>query len=126
MRHVAPTFAFAAFAMMVAWSPATAADAEGANVRVASFQNASGDSYFAASVQPVANDELMKAVRDSAADVVVVVDTSASRTLGSRGYQPARLASTVASRWRHCEAFWLRCETVIVFRSLPPTSVLPI
>ncbi len=95
MRHVAPTVALAVLAM-TAWSPALAADSDGANVRVASFQTPSGDAYFAASVQPSATDTLLKAVRDSAADVVVVVDTSASQVGEFRRESLAALRTVIA------------------------------
>ena len=61
---------------------APAAETEGANVRIATFapaEDATGDRYFAASIQPSADDALVTAVRDASADVVIVIDTSASQ-----------------------------------------------
>ena len=57
----------------------TARADEGANVRIATFEQDASSRYFAASIQPEADDALIKAVSQADADVVVVIDTSASQ-----------------------------------------------
>ena len=57
---------------------ASATAVDGANLRVATYRGEAGG-YFAASVQPTADDALLAAV-DVPADVVVVIDTSASQS----------------------------------------------
>ena len=56
----------------------------GAQVRIVSFQGDSSEapshSYFAAAIQPSADDALLAEVKKPAADVIVVVDTSASQS----------------------------------------------
>ncbi|QDT10412.1 VWA domain-containing protein [Planctomycetes bacterium K23_9] len=58
---------------------ADSGQSDGANVRIASYQTPSGDVFFASSIQPSADDSLLNAARKAPADVVIVVDTSASQ-----------------------------------------------
>ena len=70
-----------------AQSPSGNSVSDGANVRIATFDQAKANGadgkstqrYFAASIQPSADTSLLDAVREPAADVVVVIDTSASQ-----------------------------------------------
>ncbi|MEL6108777.1 MAG: VWA domain-containing protein, partial [Planctomycetota bacterium] len=70
--------------------------AENAQVRIAGYE-ANGDAYFAASIQPSADDALLQAVDQAGADVVIVVDTSASQSGEYRRESLAALASTMKS-----------------------------
>ena len=85
LRHVARTvhsMALGSIAIVVGFSTtvALAADvSDGANVRIATYQTPTGEGYFAASIQPSADDALLEAVRSHGADIVVVVDTSATQ-----------------------------------------------
>ncbi|KAA5547347.1 VWA domain-containing protein [Roseiconus nitratireducens] len=81
--------------------PVGAADSQsdrsgGAQVRVASF-DADGESFFAASVQPAADEALMREVAQAAADVVIVVDTSASQSGEFRRESLAAASKVMAS-----------------------------
>jgi hypothetical protein len=73
----------------------TTEGSEGANVRIATYQASSGDGYFAASIQPSADDTLLNASRSCPADVVVVVDTSASQSGQYRSDSIAALQSVI-------------------------------
>ena len=107
MRRVAPSFTnlqfigsrLIAMAAMVAALSTYGFASEGANVRIASFDTQSGETFFAASVQPSANDDLLDAVRSAEADVVVVVDTSASQ-VGDFRYQSIAALNGVLKRLR--------------------------
>ncbi|WP_442506972.1 hypothetical protein SH528x_005850 [Novipirellula sp. SH528] len=80
------------------WIPTVSADetsSDGGQVRVASYKMPSGDAYFAASLQPSASDSLMNAVRDAEADIVIVVDTSASQVGEYRRDSIAALRSAI-------------------------------
>ena len=77
--------------------PAGAADPEAARSRIASYRASSGETYFAASIQPSADDAILQATGGSAADVVVIVDTSASQVGGFRTDSIAALRSLVES-----------------------------
>ncbi|MEM1069110.1 MAG: hypothetical protein AAGI63_09460, partial [Planctomycetota bacterium] len=70
---------------------------DGANVRIATFETAEGEGYFAASIQPSADDALMQAARTQPADVVVVVDTSASQSGAFRSDSIAALRTVIDS-----------------------------
>lgn len=72
------------------------ASADDAQIRVAGFE-ANGESFFAASIQPAAEDALMQAVDAAPADVVVVVDTSASQSGEYRRESLDALARTMQS-----------------------------
>ncbi len=101
LRHVARTVhatvlhCLALVACLVTIGQTVADAGEGANVRIATYQTPSGDGYFAASVQPSADDSLLKASRQAAADVVVVVDTSASQVGEFRTESIAALRSVI-------------------------------
>ncbi|MFK8113794.1 MAG: VWA domain-containing protein [Rubripirellula sp.] len=73
----------------------TTEGAEGANVRVATYQTPSGEGFFAASIQPSADDTLLNASRQSAADVVIVVDTSASQAGQYRAHSIAAMRNVI-------------------------------
>ncbi|MCG8653615.1 MAG: hypothetical protein MI861_27505, partial [Pirellulales bacterium] len=99
LRHVAQTArALTLFAAATLGLSSVSAD-DGANVRIATYQTPSGDGYFAASVQPSADDELLAAVRSAPADVVVIVDTSASQVGDFKADSMAALTG-VASKLR--------------------------
>ncbi|TVQ00273.1 MAG: hypothetical protein EA381_07770, partial [Planctomycetaceae bacterium] len=68
---------------------ATAGD-ELAN-RVATFRDAAGQDYFAASLQPPADDAVMRLVREAPARLSIVIDTSASQAGPFRAEQMAVL-----------------------------------
>jgi von Willebrand factor type A domain len=73
----------ASFVTFAIGSRSVAEDAksrDGANVRIATFDSESGETFFAASIQPSADKALMKAVSESPADVVIIIDTSASQS----------------------------------------------
>ncbi|WP_168565789.1 VWA domain-containing protein [Crateriforma spongiae] len=55
-----------------------------AEFRIVRYADDAGEGYFAASILPDASDELLAAATKSAADVVVLVDTSASQVGGFR------------------------------------------
>ena len=85
---------------------ATAAD--GANIRIATFDKMGSDKmvdgkssnrFFAASIQPSAEASLLKAVSEPAADVVVIVDTSASQA-GEFRSDSADALRAIASKLR--------------------------
>ena len=102
MRHVAKIpglQVLSAMAILFAGSLSTAYGADGASVRIASYQTPSGDAYFAASIQPSADDDLMKSVREAPADVVIVVDTSASQ-VGSYRLESNAAVEAILSRLR--------------------------
>jgi len=69
---------------LLAGSPVVGAESDGANIRVASYQSLGGEAYFAAAIQPSPNDAILQATGEAAADVVVIVDTSASQVGGFR------------------------------------------
>ncbi|MFG0265929.1 MAG: hypothetical protein ACF8AM_12390, partial [Rhodopirellula sp. JB055] len=50
-----------------------------ASIRVVSHSTDDGGQSIAASIQPGAEDSMLRAVRQSASDLVIVVDTSASQ-----------------------------------------------
>ena len=81
LRHVARTvhstvlYSLALVVCLATIGQTSSEAAEGANVRIATYHTPSGDGYFAASVQPSAEDSLLEASRQAPADVVVVVDT---------------------------------------------------
>lgn len=77
--------------------PVVAADSDAANSRIASYQTASGETYFAASVQPSADDAMLDATSNASADVVVIVDTSASQISGFRTDSIAALRSVLGT-----------------------------
>ena len=52
---------------------------KGASIRIATFDLDASSRYFAASIQPEADEALIKATSQADADVVVVIDTSASQ-----------------------------------------------
>ena len=52
---------------------------DGAQVRIATFESETGQRYFAASIQPEADQALMDAVSKPSADIAIVVDTSATQ-----------------------------------------------
>ncbi len=101
LRHVARTVqstvlhSLALVACLATIGQTASEAAEGANVRIATYQTPSGDAYFAASVQPSADDSLLKASRQAPADVVVVVDTSASQAGEFRTESMAALRSVM-------------------------------
>ena len=77
LRHVARTVHFTvlhtlAIACVASVGLSNVEGSDGANVRIATYQSPSGDGYFAASIQPSADDALLKASRSQPADVVVV------------------------------------------------------
>lgn len=90
LRQVARTFNVSCNqAMAIAWlamplislsaaEPQRTAS-EGAEVRIATYRNETGDGYFAASIQPSADKALLAAVRKANADVAIIVDTSATQ-----------------------------------------------
>ncbi len=94
LRHVAHT-AFAVVAVAT-FGMATASAGEGANIRIATYRTPSGDDFFAAAVQPSAEDALLGAVRKAPADIVVVVDTSASQVGEYRDDSITALRSVIA------------------------------
>ncbi|MEP6170271.1 MAG: hypothetical protein ABJ208_16350, partial [Rhodopirellula bahusiensis] len=51
----------------------------GASIRIVAHTTDEGGQSIAASIQPGAEDAMLRAVRQSAGDVVIVVDTSASQ-----------------------------------------------
>ncbi|MGB0760110.1 MAG: vWA domain-containing protein, partial [Rubripirellula sp.] len=85
LRHVARTTRFKSFhsfailTCLVSMGATTAFATEGANVRISTFDTETGEGYFAASVKPVADSTLQQASESQSADVVVIVDTSASQ-----------------------------------------------
>ncbi len=101
LRHVARTVhstvmhCLALVACLATIGQTASEAAEGANIRIATYQTPSGDGYFAASVQPSADDSLLKASRQAPADVVVVVDTSASQVGEFRTESIAALRSVI-------------------------------
>jgi hypothetical protein len=101
LRHVARTVhdtllhSLAIVACMGMVGLTTTEGSEGANVRIATYQASSGDGYFAASIQPSADDTLLNASRSCPADVVVVVDTSASQSGQFRSDSIAALQSVI-------------------------------
>ncbi len=70
-----------------------------ANLRITSFALPSGDAYFAASIQPSADDAVLAAARQAAADVVIIVDTSASQ-VGAYRSDARKALSAVLSKLR--------------------------
>jgi len=70
---------FAILTCLVSMGATTAFATEGANVRISTFNTETGEGYFAASVKPVADGTLQQASESQPADVVVIVDTSASQ-----------------------------------------------
>ena len=85
LRHIARTIrskslqSFAILTCLVPMGASTAFAAEGANVRISTFNTETGEGYFAASIQPAADTTLQQASESQPADVVVIVDTSASQ-----------------------------------------------
>ncbi|MEM6691833.1 MAG: VWA domain-containing protein, partial [Planctomycetota bacterium] len=98
LSRVNTLFAIALAASTLSWQVNTFA-ADGAQVRVATFtaETSEGPSYFAASIQPSANDQLIEAVKSPQSSVVVVVDTSASQTGPFREDQLAMLRSVISN-----------------------------
>ncbi len=88
-RHVARTvFTWALAGVILAPSLAaqsaatvhsSTAGSDGAQIRIATYRGEDASGYFAASVQPSADADLMAAVEKAPADVVILVDTSASQ-----------------------------------------------
>jgi len=72
------TLATAAILPALAGKPAAAAE-DDAQVRIVSYATPSGDGFFAASILPAASDSLLAATRQADADVVLIIDTSASQ-----------------------------------------------
>jgi len=64
--------------------------------RVATFRDAAGQAYFAASLQPPADDAVMRLVREAPARLSVVIDTSASQAGPFRAEQLAVLRGLLA------------------------------
>ena len=101
LRHVARTvhttvvYSLAIITSLTAVGLGTASGSEGANVRIATYQTPQGESYFAASIQPSADDALLAASKGQPADVIVVVDTSASQVGSFRSDSIAALRSVV-------------------------------
>ena len=85
LRHVARTArskslqSFAIVACLASMGATTAFGTEGATVQIATFDTPAGQGYFAASIRPSADETLQQASESQAADVVVIVDTSASQ-----------------------------------------------
>ena len=80
MRPVASLVACAIPLVLLSVSSANGEDTSGgAQLRIASFGGESS-THFAASIQPSAENALLASVSDPSADVVVVVDTSASQS----------------------------------------------
>ena len=67
LRHVARTArskslqSFAIVACLASMGATIARGTEGANVRIATFETPSGEGYFAASIQPAADETLQQA-----------------------------------------------------------------
>src|SRR6056297_318400 len=70
---------FLAVAAVMATTGLPAADPVAGNHRLATYGTPAGDRYFALSVQPSADDGLLQAARSRPANIVVVIDTSASQ-----------------------------------------------
>ncbi|HBJ35114.1 MAG TPA: hypothetical protein DDZ51_10245, partial [Planctomycetaceae bacterium] len=64
--------------------------------RVATYEDASGQGYFAASVQPPADDALLKLVGGGPARLSIVIDTSASQGGAYRADQMSALNAMLA------------------------------
>ncbi|MDA7493004.1 VWA domain-containing protein, partial [bacterium] len=75
----------------------TAFATDGANVRISTFDTETGQGYFAASIKPVADSTLQQASESQPADVVVIVDTSASQVGQFRTGSLAALEAIVDS-----------------------------
>ncbi|MDG2223995.1 MAG: VWA domain-containing protein, partial [Rubripirellula sp.] len=101
LRHVARTVgrtvATLAATGLVITTLGTASASDGANVRIATYQTPNGNGYFAASIQPSADDALLQAARSQPADVVVVVDTSASQSGSYRTDSIAAMRTVIDS-----------------------------
>ncbi|PNY36880.1 hypothetical protein C2E31_11030, partial [Rhodopirellula baltica] len=84
-----------AIAVVAMMAPNVSADE--AQVRIVSFTASEGDSYFAASIMPSADDTLLAATSKAAADVVIIVDTSASQAGDFRRESMAALKSVLSN-----------------------------
>ena len=85
LRHVARTAKRAALFSLIATVSANsqslhAADlVDSASARIATYQTDEGESYFAVALQPSADEAILESVRSRPADIVVIVDTSATQ-----------------------------------------------
>ena len=91
------TFTHAADAPL---ADAPVADAKGnvdlVSTRVATFETATGERYFAASIQPGADEALLNQLVSQPAMVSIIIDTSASQVGDYRNDQLAALAGVIA------------------------------
>ncbi|MGC6448579.1 MAG: hypothetical protein ACON5J_19280, partial [Rubripirellula sp.] len=85
LRQVARTAKRAALFSLIATFSASSAHLQAAeimdaaNARVATYQTEEGDSFFAVALQPSAEEAILESVRSRPADIVVIVDTSATQ-----------------------------------------------
>ncbi|MEC8474211.1 MAG: hypothetical protein VXZ38_06150, partial [Planctomycetota bacterium] len=85
LRQVARTAKRAALFSLIATFSASSAHlqaadiTDAANARVATYQTEEGDSFFAVALQPSAEEAILESVRSRPADVIVIVDTSATQ-----------------------------------------------
>ncbi|MGB1926282.1 MAG: hypothetical protein ACPHL6_07115, partial [Rubripirellula sp.] len=85
LRHVARTAKRAALFSLIATFSAGASAlhaaeiVDSASARLATYKNDAGESFFAVALQPSADEAILQSVRSQPADVVVIVDTSATQ-----------------------------------------------
>ena len=91
------SFGMTAVIGLTTHSPLFAVDSDVSGARIASYKTASGETFFAASIQPSADDAMLEATGNATADVVVIVDTSASQVGGFRNDSIAALRSVLES-----------------------------
>ena len=71
-------------------------DADLVSTRIATFETATGERYFAASIQPGADKALLKQLASQPATVSIIVDTSASQVGDYRNDQLAAFEGVIA------------------------------
>ena len=101
LRHVARTAKRAALFSLIATFSTTSMDLHAADIvdsasaRIATYQTEQGESFFAVALQPSADEAILESVRSQPADIVVIVDTSATQVGEFRSDSIAALESII-------------------------------